>query len=103
MTCLPQGYLRGVSAPVARGVVLLGHAGRDAAALTDRQAMLLRPGPDIARALPAGHSPAAPAAWCPSGFAGVLDIGREQLAEYGGVLGAQVDLIADAIHGEPYG
>jgi hypothetical protein len=90
MTCPRAGHLRGVSALAACGLVLLHHAGRDAAALADRQAMLLRPGTDITRALPAGRSPPGPAPWCPPGFAGVPDIGREQLAECGGVLGAQV-------------
>jgi hypothetical protein len=33
----------------ASGVVLLYHGGRDAPALTDRQAVLFRPGPDITR------------------------------------------------------
>jgi hypothetical protein len=36
-----------MKALVSCGVVLLHHAGRDAAALADRQAMFFRPGPDI--------------------------------------------------------
>src|SRR5579863_177449 len=103
MICLCAAQLRGLSVPATCGVVLLGHAGRDAAALTDRKAVLLRPGPDVTRALPAGPGPPGPAGLCPPGLAGVLEIGREQLAECGGVLGAQVDLIAGAIHGEPHG
>jgi hypothetical protein len=45
-----------VLASVGR-VVLLHHAGGDAAALADRQAVLVRPGPDITRALAASRSP----------------------------------------------
>src|SRR6266705_919157 len=41
-------------APASRRVVLLCHAGRDAPALANRQAVLLCPGPDITRALTAG-------------------------------------------------
>src|SRR5262245_39317436 len=49
-----------VLAPAGR-VVLLHDAGRDAPALTDRQAVLLRPGPDITGAPPPGRGPAGPA------------------------------------------
>src|SRR6266516_1252105 len=49
------------SAPAAGRLVLLHHAGRDAPALTDRQAMLFRPGPDITRVLPAGRASPGPA------------------------------------------
>jgi len=62
MTCLPRrAPVRHVSA-VARGVVLLHHAGRDAATVTDRQAVLLRPGPDLTRALPTALRPPSPVA-----------------------------------------
>src|SRR5437764_4576141 len=37
------------------GLVLLGHAGRDAPALTDRDAVVLGPGPDIGAAMTAGR------------------------------------------------
>src|SRR5690349_17704894 len=87
----------------ARGFVLLHHAGRDAAAFADRQAMLLRPGPDITRTLPAGRRPPGPAGRRLPGLPGVLDVRREQVAEHGGVLGAQVDLITGALDGEPHG
>jgi hypothetical protein len=33
----------------------------------------------------------------------VLQVGRELLAELGGVLGIQVDLIVGAVEGEPHG
>src|SRR6266516_2788674 len=70
-------------APAGRRVVLLCHAGRDAPARTDRQAMLLCPGPDITAALTARRGPPAPARLCPPGLAGVLKIGRQLLAERG--------------------
>jgi hypothetical protein len=66
-----------VLASVGRRVVLLQHAGRDAPALTDRQAVLFRPGPDITAALTVDCGPTAPARLCPPGLAGVLKIGRE--------------------------
>src|SRR5579859_6192691 len=81
------------SAALARGLVLVHHAGRDPAALTDRQAMLFRPGPDITRTLPTRCGP--------PGAAGMLDVGRELLAQRSGVLGVQVDLIIRALEGEP--
>src|SRR5579859_970338 len=84
-------------------VVLLGHAGGDAAALADRQAMLFRPGADITRALAAGCGPPGTARLRPPGAAGVLKVGRELLAERGGVLGVQVDLIVGAVEREPDG
>jgi len=37
------------------------------------------------------------------GSAGMLKVGRELLAERGGVLGVQVDLITGALEGEPDG
>src|SRR6266704_3643546 len=83
-----------------RAVVLLCHAGRDAPALANRQAVLLCPGPDITAALTAG--PPGPARLGPPGLAAVLNVGRELLAERGGVLGVQVDLIAGAIESEPH-
>ena len=44
----PGGYcMRPCVSARCPGLVLLHHVGRDAAALTDRQAMLFRPGPDI--------------------------------------------------------
>jgi len=90
-------------APAGRRVVLLQHAGRDAPALTDRQPVLLRPGPpDITAALTAGCDPSGSASRCPPGPAGVLQIGRELLAERGDVLGVQVDLIIGAIESEPH-
>jgi hypothetical protein len=49
----PRWWRRPVLAPVSRRVILLLHTGRDAPALTDRQAVLLRPGPDITAALTA--------------------------------------------------
>ena len=46
----------GLSVPAARGVVLLCHAGRDAPSFTDRDAVVLCPGPDIPGALAAGRA-----------------------------------------------
>ena len=91
-----------LSAPVGC-VVLLDHGGRDAPALTDRHAVLFRPGPDITRALPVGGLPPRPARRCPPVPAGMLEVGRELLGERGGVLGIQVDLIVGAFEREPDG
>src|SRR6266851_2819291 len=98
----PRGTLALRLAPADRRVVLLQHAGRDTAALTDCQAVLFRPGPDITAALTADCGPPGPARLCPPGLAGVLKIGRELLAERGGVLGVQVNLIVGAVEGEPH-
>ena len=81
----------------------LCHADRDAPALTDRQAMHLRPCPDITRALTIRRSPPRPPRRCPPGPAGVFNKRRQFLAERGGVLGVQVDLIIDAVECEPDG
>jgi hypothetical protein len=78
-----------VLVPAGR-VVLVHHAGGDAAALADRQTVLFDPGPDIIRALAVSGGPPGAARLRPAGPAGVLNIGRELLAELGGVLGVQV-------------
>jgi hypothetical protein len=83
-------------APTGR-VVLLYHAGGDAPALAHRQAVPFGPGPDITRALAASRGPAGPAGLRPADPAGVLKVGGELLAELGGVLGVQVDLIVGAL------
>src|SRR5579859_1004786 len=85
-----------------RGLVLLHHAGRDAPMLADRDALVFRPGPYIAAALPAGPGTPRLAGLCPPGLAGVLDERHELLTERGGVLLAQVNLIVAAAEGEPY-
>jgi hypothetical protein len=69
-------------------------AGRDTAALTDRQAMLFRRDPDITRTLPTGRGPPVAAGSLSARPLRVLGIGREQRAEQGGVLDAQIDLIS---------
>ena len=51
------------------------------AALTDRQAVLFRPGPDATQALAARRSPPGPAGLGTPGPAGVLEERRELLAE----------------------
>jgi hypothetical protein len=51
------------------------------AALTDRQAVLFRPGPDVTRALAARRSTPGPAGLGMPGPAGVLEERRELLAE----------------------
>src|SRR5262249_7895830 len=70
----------------------------DAPALAYRQAVLLRPGPNVTRALAVGRGAAR---LRPPGRAGVLQVGRELLAELRGVLGVQVDLIVGAVKREP--
>ncbi len=69
-------------------------------ALIDRDALGFGPRPDITAARPARGGAARLAA---PGFAGVLDEGRQLLAERGGILGAQVDLILRPAEGEPHG
>jgi hypothetical protein len=110
----PRGYsVRGaVLAPcrvswralaAASRVVLLYHTGGDAPALADHHAMLLCPCADISGALAVGHSPPGAARMRPPGPACVLKVGRELLAERGGILGVQVDLVVGAIEREPDG
>jgi hypothetical protein len=60
-------------------VLLVDHAGRDAPALTDRQAVLLRPGPDVTAALTISRGPPGPTALRPPRLPGVLNIRRELL------------------------
>ena len=98
----PDGAAGLVLTP-ASSLVLLHYAGRDAPAFANGQAVLLGPGPDITRALPASRGPPGPAGRCPPRPAGVLKVGRELLAERGGVLGIQVDLIVAALEGKPHG
>src|SRR5215468_214184 len=66
------------------------------------RAVLLRPGPDTTGTLTASRGPPGPSRRCPPRPAGVLKVGRELLAERGGVLGAQVDLIVGALEGKPH-
>ena len=82
-------------------VVLLHHAGGDASALAHSYAVLFGPGPDITRVLAACCGPPGAAGLHSPGPAGVLKVGGELLAERGGVLGIQVDLIAGALEREP--
>jgi hypothetical protein len=84
------------------GPVLLSHAGRDSPAGADRDAVLFRPRPDLAAALPPGRRPAGPAGRPASRLMGVLDIGLALLAEGPRILGAQVDLILGAVEPEPH-
>src|SRR5512140_3560239 len=84
------------------GVVLLGHARGDAPTIADRDALVLRPGPDVRAALTAGRGPPRPAPLPPAGPAGVLDERSDLAAERRGVLSAQVDLIVGAAEPEPH-
>jgi len=52
-----------------RGVVLLGHSGRDPAAAADGDAVVFRPGADVAGAPPARRGPGSPAGQSPAGHA----------------------------------
>src|SRR5579859_2505697 len=92
-----------VSVPSGGGVVLLCHAGRDTPALADRDALVLRPGPDITAALTACRRARRPAGWSPRGFAGMLHEGGDLLTERSSVLLVQVDLILCAAEPEPHG
>jgi hypothetical protein len=89
-----------LSVPFGGGVVLLHHAGGDAPALADCDALVLRPGPDIAAALTACRGPRRLTSWSPACFAGVADDGGELLAQRRSVLLAQVDLILRAAEPE---
>ena len=82
-------------------VVLFHHAGRDAPALANCQAVLFRPGPDVTRALTVSRGPPGATRLRPSGSAGMRKVGLELLAERGGVLGVQVNLIVRALEREP--
>src|SRR5689334_2037522 len=84
------------------GVVLLGHARGDTPTIADRDALVLRPGPDVRAALTAGRGPPRPAPRPPPGPARVLDERRELPAERRGVLSAQVDLVVGAAEPEPH-
>src|SRR5262249_22393572 len=84
-------------------VVLFHHAGGDAPALANCQAVLFGPGPDVTRALAVSRGPPGAARLRPAGPAGMRKVGRELLAELGGVLGVQVDLIVGVLEREPDG
>src|SRR5260370_41426291 len=91
------------SASVGGGLVLLRHARWDTPALIDRDAVALRPGPDISAALTAGGGTARPARLCPPGLAGVLDERPQLLTGSAGGVVAQIDLIIRAAEPEPHG
>jgi hypothetical protein len=79
----PPGASPG-SGSLGGGVVLLGHARGDTPAIADRDALILRPGPDVRAALPAGRGPPRPAPRPRPGPARVLDERRElACAEFG--------------------
>jgi len=91
--------------PVTRlcgGLVLVSGARRDAPAVADRDAASFRPRPDTVAALPARHTPPAPAALPPPGLAGRADERRELTAQRPDVLSAQVDPVRPAVDGEPH-
>src|SRR5215472_9803830 len=90
-----------LSGSSGRGFILRYHAGRDAPAGADRDALLCGPRPDVAAALPGRRRTRA--ALSLASLAGVLDEGCQLLAERAGVLLVQVDLIRRAAHGEPHG
>jgi hypothetical protein len=94
-------HARSCSVPCGPGLILLGHAGWDAATVADRDAVGLRPGADVCAVLPANRAPAGPAGQPPASLAGVLNERRELLAEAAGVLGAQIDLIIGTVDPEP--
>jgi hypothetical protein len=77
---------------LGRGLVLLHHAGRDTSPFADGDAVIFRPGADIAAALAAGRAADRPMRLRSAPLAGMLDERRELLAEGGGVFGAEVDL-----------
>src|SRR5579859_5928189 len=63
----------------------------------DRDALVFRPCPDIVAAFAARCAPYRPAALPPAGLTGMLDERREFLAQRGGVLLVQVDLVIGAV------
>ena len=83
-------------------VVLLSHAREDAPAIADRDALVLRPGPDVRAALTARHGPPGAAPLPPARPAGVLDERRELPAERISVHCAQVYLVVGAAEPEPH-
>jgi hypothetical protein len=74
--------------------------GRQAAVRGYLEPLLLGPGPDLAATLPAGRRPdghvTAPVVHPP----GVLDKGRQPMAQIGRVLGAQIQFVRPAIQAE---
>src|ERR1700722_10494698 len=68
-----------------RGVVLRGHAGCDAAAVTDRDAVVSRPGPDIAASVPARGRMRRLSALATPRLTGMVHVRRDLLAELGRV------------------
>ena len=75
-----------------RSLVLVHHVGRDSPALTNRDAVVFRPGPDVTAALTACRGTPRTAGLCPPDLAGILDERRRLLMEGGGVLLTQVYL-----------
>jgi len=71
--------------------VLLHNAGRDALAAADRDALVVRPRPDIAAALTARR-----------GTGCVLSQGCQLLAERPGIVLVQIDLVRGAADLEPH-
>ncbi len=67
-------------------------------AFADCDAIVLRPGSDIAAALAARCGPCRPVSLSSPGLTAVFDEGSELLAECGGVLGAQVNLMLGALN-----
>jgi hypothetical protein len=83
---LRSAVIRACLLPCRGAFVLLDHARRDAAALADRDTLVLRPRPDIAAALTACCGTYRSAALSSSSLAGVFDVGRDLPAEPAGVL-----------------
>src|SRR5262249_35956554 len=98
-----RAVLSGPGSVSLGGLMLLGHAGWDPAAVADGNAVVFGPGTDVAAGLGAGRGPARPAGYAAAGFAGMLGKRRELLTERAGVLAAQINLIVNAVEPEPEG
>src|SRR5438477_4651043 len=75
------------------GFVLCNDAGGDPPPFADRNALVLRPRPDVRTALPAGCTAPRPAVRSPARLARVGDERCELPTERRGIAGAQVDLV----------
>src|SRR5437773_1882405 len=97
----PRAVIRLASVSSRGGFVLLHNTRGDAPAVAERDALVLRPRPDVAAAPTACLRTPRPAALWSSSLAGMFDVRSELLAQRRGVLLVQVDLVLRAADPEP--
>lgn len=86
---------------VVSGFVLLSHVGGDTTAIADQDAVLSRPGPDIAAALTSRRVSRRSAALSTPRLTSMSNVRRELLAQRGRVLLVQINLVLEAAQPEP--